>query len=270
VTGISGAATTDDCSITSHINSNASGWIFFGWYKPTTLTAGRAYWGASTLTHIKVATTTSELAIARDRATTDSLHTTSGAAITVGEWHFIAIAKSSTGGASAIRCWIGHGSNAPQEVTVNVTTAGAGAETAASPACVGNDSVSGSVAFEGEVGQVGDGRFTVSPTSPLCNATAGTITQAEADYYLQTVVIPYWAGEPRPGFAGSGTGSVNSAFYLFDIEECQPVMWIVQNGATQRIGPEVLNFNGWTLAETRQGQRPLQSYPQRSIQYVRR
>lgn len=262
-----GAATGDDITVSGHLNSNVSGHIFMGWYYPTTLTNGRVYWGASSLVRIGIgATVSSEIFVDIDRTTTDSRWTTSGAAIVVNEWVFIAIVKNSNSGAANFRCWVGHGCNAPQEVSISETTVGSGTEVAASNAVVGNQSSAATVAFQGDIGQVLDERFSPSAVAPMAIETIGTITQAEADYFLQTAIIPYWQGRPKQALS-RGT---NTALYLFDCEEVKPILWIDERGTAQRIGPEELTVNGATPSQGRQAMGIMQSFPQRVNQRCRR
>lgn len=261
-----GALNDDDITIGSHFNSNVSGWIFMAWFLPTTLTAGRTYWGASSLISVKVDATTSELVVAVDRTTTDSVWKTSGAGIVTTEAVFVALVKSSNSGAANWRCWIGHGTAQPQEVTITETTVGSGTEVAGSNMVVGNVSSAGTIAFQGGIGQFLDARFSLSALAMFANETVGTITQAEADYFLQTVIIPYWQGRPQCAFVRGTT----TAVYLADCEGVGTQLFVDQRGATQRLGPIALTVSGATPGETRQPMKLLSGYPQRINQTVRR
>lgn len=260
-----GALNTDDVSIASHLNSNGGGHCVFGWWYPTTLTAGNIYWGASSLTKIAVGPTTSELRIHIDRATTDAVWDSSGAGIAVNNWYFIATVRSSNAGDQNMRLWIGTEANHPLEVSISASTAGAGAETASSTASVGNASTSATTAFIGDIEQVLDMRWANSVAAPLANETPATITQAESDYFYQTCVVPYWLGDPQPTWV-RGT---NTAGYVFDLSGSGPQLDIHQRGTTQRLTPEALTVNGATYSNRRAPRPILQSWPPK-LQFINR
>jgi hypothetical protein len=97
--------------------------------RPTTLTAGRCYWGASTVTRLAVDTTTSALRLTLDAATTDGVYTSASGLITTNTYQFIAvlISQNAGGGTAAVRMWVGSGGAPPKEVTVTETTGPSGA-----------------------------------------------------------------------------------------------------------------------------------------------
>lgn len=204
-----GGAVGSRCSwtISNSAGASANLGVVTGWWYPTTLTATRRYWGAGAVFGARVATTTSEIEMLTDHATTDGVRTTSGAGIAVNNWYFLAWiwAVNNSGPTHLWRCYLGTPETAPTELTVNLTTAGSGNLTGNTTAVFGNTSAS-NVSFQGDIADCS--LFTTpnaGTTSPLGIAVSTALTQTEADRIRDTYILPMWAGNPglavrnRPG-----------------------------------------------------------------------
>ena len=195
-------AVTLGAGTTNNINRSTANSFFVngvqlvtGWWYPTTLTAGRCYWGSGSVTKLAVGTTTSQLVLTIDQATTDSVYTIAGAGIVVNTWHFIAIAASMTATpANSVKCWIGTENRAPQEFTVTTTTGPSGAPVGSTSQFLGNVNV-GSLSFQGDAEQFEmflTGNGAVANFAP--GVTFGAFTQAETDALFQRMVRPLYDG----------------------------------------------------------------------------
>lgn len=177
--------------------------LICGWYRPTTLTAGLAYWSSGTVHSARIAATTSEISLYTQNATTGGVWTTSGAGIVLSEWRFIAFMMSflNTGSAAAWRVWVGTNENAPTEVTIGAPSpAPSGAFTGGGTILIGQLGSGGTVSYIGDIGDnmmIAQAQATAS-FGPLSTAAYGAITQAEADRVLQRIVWPVWKGERFP------------------------------------------------------------------------
>lgn len=197
-----GAATGDDVNAVLSLSAPADNRVSVccGWFRPTTLTAGRYLWSHGANSGVRIASTTDEVVGVCDR-TTDSVRTTTGVDLVVGEWTFLAAMYNAenTGPADRWRVWRGTVDTPPTEVTVTDTTTGSGNVSASATWVVGNNNTTGTVAFQGDVDNL---RLLVvsqaqgATTHPLMHVTSGTITQAEADFVLERLIRPAWLGEP--------------------------------------------------------------------------
>ena len=173
-----------------------------GWFFPTTLTAGRCLWSMGSIWGCRIATTTSELNLDSDNVT-DGLWLTSGLNLTATTWRFIAwMFNTGTAPAASWRVWAGTVDTAPTEVTVLVppaagTTAAAGAFTGSTGISISNRGA-GTVAFIGDTGDMVFVSSASATAGPLGVATAGTITQDEADKIYRSIVVPMWLGDAYP------------------------------------------------------------------------
>lgn len=198
-----GAATGDDITIAMNGNMGATTISAFvcGWWYPTTLTATRGLWSAGNVFGAEIDTTTSEIRLRTDN-TTDGQWTTTGAGLTVNTWSFLAFANScnNTGPASAWRVWAGTLETPPVELTVTGAVAPVGNFAGNASFYIGNKGT-GTLAFQGDICEVSYHRCTAGTgvtTHPLTIATTGTITNDEARYIFERVVMPCWAGEVLP------------------------------------------------------------------------
>lgn len=196
-----GGATGDDInwSVPTGWGSSGSRTFGAGWFYPTTLTAGRAYWGNSNATRLRIATTTSEVEWQNDR-TTDAFIVSSGAGITTGKWWFIACLAGgfNTGPADEAAVWIGDAETPPTEVTMTLT-AGTGNASSNSVAAVGNSGSAGALAFQGLV----DSFYTMGEASNISDSLFASTSQGGvgadvAEYTHKRYVIPLWEGRGIP------------------------------------------------------------------------
>lgn len=202
-----GGATGDDAWLAggSTQGATASNGLVMGWWYPTTLTAGRTYWGVGTVAgtppKLVVGTTTSELEASTDNATTDGLWTTTGAGITTNKWWFIAAAGSftDTGPAGQFLIWVGDEATPPQAISVANTTAPAGNHTGLSRRVWGNIGSSGTSAFQGDIGAGMWINFQSSNVGAGTTVrTAGSISTIEGENMLSRLIWPFWAGRFDP------------------------------------------------------------------------
>lgn len=196
-----GGGTGDDINFGTGQGALASNstWAVFGWYYPTTLTAGRTLFSAgSTANCAVIGATTSELELLTAYSTTPGKWTTSGLGLTTNTWTFIAVAISvhDTGPLMSCRVWAGSISTVPVEISVSQTTAPAGTATSSGTWYIGNKGT-GVLAFQGDIDMMdfGHGGGTGINSTLLMPAANGSITQAEADLFLALYVIPIWTGD---------------------------------------------------------------------------
>lgn len=246
-----GGATGDDINgVTNNMGATNTASIVAGWWYPTTLTAGRGYWSAGSVFGAEVGTTTSEIRLRTDNVT-DGAWDTSGAGIATNKWWFLAFANSclNAGPATAWRVWVGDLDTRPTEVTVSVNTANSGNFSGATGMVQGNKGATGTVSFQGEGGSM----TWIRTLSPNVNglvpvATSGTITNAEAQYMLERIVLPLWAGEVPPWFRTRvQTGNVANAMHYPDCASHRE--FTIGDG--QGTGGDALNRNGVTFSGMR-------------------
>lgn len=194
-----GGATGDDITCTVTALSSGRHMLVSGWWYPTTLTATRGLWSMGATCGVEINTTTSELRLKTQHATTAGEWTTTGVGLTLNQWQFLAflVSVNSTGPSDAWRVWSGTNEISPQECTVTSAVAPVGTVTSNTAFSIGNKGSTGTLAFQGDIEHVyaGINLATIDVTQnaiPL--ATAGTITQAEADFVLGRIVAPLWAG----------------------------------------------------------------------------
>lgn len=199
-----------------------------GWWRPTTLTAGRGLWSFGNIYGAEIATTTSELRLKTDNTgggSVDGEWVTSGLGLVVDQWYFLAflLTTNNTGPVAAWRVWIGTESSPPREVTVNSSVSPVGNFATSNTFFVGNKGT-GTVAFQGLVDWMH-----VITTTPAVTAAAtpdatvtlfplaalGAISNTEAEIIRTRFVHQAWLGDlrvmrepmPRRG------GSFAAAFY---------------------------------------------------------
>lgn len=193
-----GAGTGDDATWTNSNSGFTAGiTVVTGWWRPTTLTAGRGLWSAGSIIGAEIDTTTTELRLKLDNATTDGEWTTSGLGLAVDTWRFLAFASSTvnTPGASW-KVWAGTVETAPVEVTVNVAVALSGAFTGTSSFTVGNKGSAGVVAFQGDIAEVLVVGETASNTNSMfSNESFGSFTSNITSQIERQMVFPAWEGD---------------------------------------------------------------------------
>lgn len=192
-----GAATSDKIVPQASAAIGASSWtvLVAGWFYPTTLTTGRGLWGIATAYGLDIDTTTSELRMTVDRATTDCVWKSTGAALVVNQWHFIALLVTNNGvGDSTMRLWVSNDGFTLSERTIAVVTAGSGGGVGATTRWVGNRAAATITAFQGDIGQV-----TFLSSSTLASTffpieVYGVCSQTEADRVLAQIVRSLFEG----------------------------------------------------------------------------
>lgn len=207
-----GAATSDTVSLLgTSFGSTGQAGLIAGWWRPTTLTAGR-YWCAMGINSatanygVRVGTTTSTLQLSSATATTVGSWTATAdttvfpSGIVAGNWYFMAALVSIvTGPTIAWRVWLGDASTPPTPMTIVQNTAPAGALSATANQALGNHTATaGTAAFQGDIGQVSMLQYTSGVNTPFPIAAAGTITTDEALLIEQQYVLPLWLGN-HPG-----------------------------------------------------------------------
>lgn len=218
-----GGATSDDVaqnSFNSMFVDNGQQ-LITGWFYPTTLTADRTYWSFGDVANaLKVGATTSELSVVTDNVTTDGVWDTTGAGITVNKWWFIAVlvATENTTVAGAVRVWVGDEYTAPVEISVANTVARNGNYAPSSAFTVGNLGT-GSVAFQGDIDNINIW-FTNVPfiNNIFSIAASGVITNTEAEFIFQRLILPTWLGNPNLLYRVSGIagGTINMISLTLD------------------------------------------------------
>lgn len=200
-----GATTSDRVLATNGLSIGATTRVALvcGWWKPTTLTAGRALWsaGSSGLWSAEIDSTTDELILRGDHATTDSTATTSGVDLVVDTWTFLAfmVKSNNTGPLSSWTVWRGSPEVGPVEVTVTAGTAPVGNPAGQAAVYIGNKGT-GTSAFQGDVADVAVlvSSETTTSTAPgtFGNQSGSTApTAAEREFVLSRFVEPAWRGD---------------------------------------------------------------------------
>lgn len=195
-----GAANTDDATIGLGFTVGSTGTTYFisGWFRPTTLTAGRALWSLGALIFAAIdSTDTSELLLTTDN-TTDGNWTTTGAAHATNTWRFFAFmnAANNTGPTASWRAWAGDEVNPPVELTLTNTVSPSGNFTGNANLTLGNKASTGTAAYQGDIAEVS---YIATSSAgallpPFGLASHPTIAQAEADWIYSTYVVPIWMG----------------------------------------------------------------------------
>lgn len=251
-----GGATGDDFNWTAGIGigGDNGGYLACIWVYPTTLTATRVLWswGAS-VNCLQIDTTTDEVRLVTDWSTTDAVHTSTGVDMVVDTWKFIAVlsCQENTGDTQGVRMWAGDLENPPVEVTVTTTTAGVGAPTASTTACVGNGAAAATVAFQGDIEEFGMLAITNVATlpNPLNLPTSGSISNDAANWVLENRVRPFWRGE------AFGLDLARASLNAFQVEVTHLVLNNLPIVRRQRAAVGDMDvaptINGATLSERR-------------------
>jgi hypothetical protein len=179
--------------------NNASN-LVYGWWYPTTLTAGRSYFGnTGNSGGIKVATATDELILRVPCNTTSGDYSSTDADIAVNNWYFIAAAwVSVTGPTIDLAMWLGTMDTPPRLLSWTVTVAPAGVvNNAAGELRMGQDNVN-TAAFQGLIHYVNPVicNHTASATlHPLGLSSYSAISAEEETILYERFVAPAWAGD---------------------------------------------------------------------------
>lgn len=188
-----------------------------GWFRPTTLTAGRGYWGCNGTIGAEVGGTTSEIVLRTQNATQSGVWTTSGAGIVVDEWVFLAFFGSFLNTASVWRVWKGTIDTSPVQVggLTTPTTAPSGNLTGNATIAFGNRGSAATAAFIGDIGNC----FVIQQSGSVSNipgpmglwSNYGSINANEELGLLTRYVQPMWQGRfiPESAFDNSYAGGGN-------------------------------------------------------------
>lgn len=246
-----GAATSDDISTTlTALGASGVSTFLAGWFKPTTLTAGRGLIGAGAVFGAEIDTTTSELRLRTDN-TTDGQWTTTGVGLVVNQWQFIAILNTctDTGPAAAWRVWSGTSETAPLDCPVTQAVAPVGAFAGSTAVTVGNKAAGGVLAFQGQVGTNLVVRCgTVGAISAMPIAAHGAISTDDATLVLNRFVLPIWKGNWCPFHLRNWPGDVTQMMYTpLDVE--LPIEYTLT--ATTGPGWGTIALSGVTFSQER-------------------
>lgn len=191
-------ATGDDVNWTlgTTIGANSRLSLVCGWWKATTLTAGRFLWSVgNTGWGVAVGSTTDELELYSDNATTDGVWFTTGWDQVTDEWRFGAFWINCSTGSTNWRVWRGTANEHPTQVTVTNSVAPSGSYSGSNAFTLGNRGT-GTVGYQGVVGDV---TVQVSSAAGITEqfgvATTGTTTTAEEEHLLHRLIYPIWRGE---------------------------------------------------------------------------
>jgi len=205
-----GAATSDRVVLTTPrvVHSDSDPLFMYGWFYPTTLTAGRHYIScgafSTNFSGVRVGSTTSELEWTSDFSTTKPVWGTSGAGITVDKWWFIACLTNGTvtGPNDGCQIWLGDAENCPVALTPTRSTAPVGSPATTTIFTIGNGFNTGAnVAFRGDIADAGwvcaDTWASNAQTTHLLGQTAsnGDVDAGMIDYTYEHWVKHLWANE---------------------------------------------------------------------------
>lgn len=168
-----------------------------GWWYPTTLTAGRCYFGSSTVHNISVSGTTSEIRIVMDRASTDVVWDSTTAGITVDKWWFIAVMGAQGTSTAGVYAWVGDELTPPVLLSLTNTTPLGGSPTGSSTVAVGNQGPTDVQAFQGDAESVLFAAYS-SSTTDGCDcfglASPGNVDTVAQDVTYNRWIYPFWSG----------------------------------------------------------------------------
>lgn len=239
----------DDISFSAvtTFGSTARAGLVCGWWRPTTLTAGRRLWACgadiSDDYAATIDTTTDELRLHSNNITTNGEWTTAGVDLTVDQWTFLAIMGSTlnSGSAEAWRVWSGTVETAPVERTATQAVASVGNFAGNATFCIGNNQAG--YAFEGDIADVSmmiSSAAVGVTTNPFGIAAHGAITNAEALHVYETLVLPIWLGDPSVMFTEPVVGNLSRYHWSGDVGGL-----IVGNTNTSAtLGPIAPTING--------------------------
>lgn len=267
-----GGTSSDDINFTMANGWSSSTWqhLCVGWYRPTTLTAGRVYFGNTNTVGLRIGSTTSELQFVTDH-TTDGVWDTSGAGITVDVWHFIAVywCGFNTGPADDTAFWVGTLETPPVEISRTQTTAPVGNHTNNTIVGIGNQGSTGAVGFQGEIANWQHIANNSTGTNTLFQQAAhGTLDADAKENVYRTYVLPLWLDNsllwyPIRSFL-NGSSENTACLYHPGLPG---YIDVGSTGSAVRMD-QPLTINGVTASQT-ECPRPL-IQPFASKQYVRR
>ena len=161
--------------------------VIAGWWRPTTLAAGDTYWsaGATAATFLEVASTTSQLSLGVNCATTDGYYTTSDAGIVVNTWQFIAVAiQASSTSSHFVEFFLGTETSRPRLLGKTTIVAPSGNVTAETGLVICGGAIVGDC-LAAQVSQV----YAINGV----NETTG-VTGMDTTFILDRYITPMWEG----------------------------------------------------------------------------
>lgn len=203
-----GSAASDDVTwpVTFSLPVGNSAFLVCGWFRPTTLTAGRGLWSFGNVTSARIASTTSEITLFTDN-TTDGQWTTTGANLAVNTWSFLAffLTANNTGPVGLWKVWSTNSLNAaPSSLAITQNTAPVGNFVGSNSFYIGNVGTSTTLAFQGQISSVQIYQGGHNAIGVFRPGTAGTLSAEQEEFLLNTFVFPAWNGTFFP-FVGSRT-----------------------------------------------------------------
>lgn len=279
-----GAGTGDDVNASLIDIGPSNLGLFFGWFYPTTLTAGRGYFGwADTTTRVIISSAaTDRIRVQLQRVTTDRVVDFNSAGIVTNAWQWICILL--WGGTTTVwndpLCWVGTESKPPVNVgTATQVTAGAGNAQASggTTVTIGNTNAAATNAFQGDICHFGLVLESSGAVNTLDDSDAftgiqwgGSVDTATNAALLQRLLIPLWAGRYEilmdgglnpykgPGGARTQASSQNVVYLLESTSQTNPLPTCrSQQGVA-------LTINGATTATRGAPRRSMGLYPGRT------
>lgn len=248
-----GGATSDDISnmtLAVAAGGDNTAHLVFGWFHPTTLTAGLGFWSCGNTYGSRIAAATDEIQMDTDN-TTDGMWETTDADITVDKWWFIAwlSCTENTTVVGQWRVWVGDINNAPTARTVVNTTARSGNYTGSQVFTIGNRGT-GTVAFQGHIGSIASlVNNTVAINTWSTIGTSGVISAQEEDNVYRRFVLPAWARQPNMQYVKSSLFS--SSLSLLTVDLNTPLFRAYQHSQSAVDFQFVPTINGATYSELR-------------------
>lgn len=190
------ANVTDDARVgmPGNFYNNDSLTVFAGWFRPTTLTAGRYLIGmqATTSTGVSIDATTDELKCVSRGVTTNGEWVTTGVDMVVDEWMFMACAiqPADAMGGTPWRLWCANKDRRPVMFTPALSVAQVGANTSGGNVAIGNSDTTASNGFQGQIAECTFGNITSTVNHDWRLATSGAWTAREEERIFQQFVIP--------------------------------------------------------------------------------
>lgn len=243
-----GAATSDRIVFNPPNSMGGFGTFVWGWWLPTTLTAGRRFWGSGQANGAEIDTTTSQMRLKRTRATTNDEWTTSDAGLAVNKASFLAwLYSGDTTSTFTWRAWAGSLDVPPIELTITSAVTGSGGTTdnAAIQIC---NTIGNNVSFQGDLLEFGHISAPGAGTRPPLFLNAlGTISNDEADLVYRRLVLPAWKDELVPPGAINATSTIAYGFTHIR-PDLLPVGMNQQSSDATTAPPLALTITGATIS----------------------
>lgn len=199
-----GAAASNDITWATGVLAGAasSAFLVCGWWRPTTITAGRGLWSfGNTGICARWSTIANQIDLVTNNVTTDGVWNTTTANFVAGNWYFMACLYQTSTATTNITFWSGTGSNTPIKFALTNTTAPVGNNTASTAVFyLGNIGTSTTAGFQGQIGSCN--LFQLSgnsvPNNPFLISNFTSLSADEENYIYTEFVIPSWLGVKFP------------------------------------------------------------------------